>query len=397
MHTITLRLRDVQPNPYRDFEAVPLDRSAVEALRNSMRETGFWSGLQVRAHGDGHQLVFGHNRMQAAAQEFGDDHLYEFDLIEADEREMIRRMNFENLQDLVQPTLGHLRIGVRAARDQIIALMQAGDVEAFVPYYGDISNAKKALRDRDVTCRAIAQFLYGDEYRFRTIERVLNQVAIHPWQEEKRLADLTTMGAKNTPEDAAKREAIVQELAYDTEASKVFHRPAHAEAFRKAVVSPKVRAAVPKASQKGLAAKIASTLKQTAGGVQPPALGGRQGVAKASTPAEERLTEKNIERLVIETAEVLAGVSETDLAARRRMASYAKRLMDMQRLVTEIAGDDELFISIDALGGGTGSEKSDFLLQMRNAESVLKTHGTLLWPRLFDAGPDLTLIEGRAS
>jgi hypothetical protein len=79
------------------------------------------------------------------------------------------------------------------------------------------------------------------------------------------------------------------------------------------------------------------------------------------------------------------------------MASYAKRLMDMQRLVTEIAGDDELFISIDALGGGTGSEKSDFLLQMRNAESVLKTHGTLLWPRLFDAGPDLTLIEGRAS
>lgn len=60
-------LRDLQPNPLRDFTVDPMDDGAVDRLRESIEEDGFWGGVVCRRAPDGtFQIGCGHHRVQAA-------------------------------------------------------------------------------------------------------------------------------------------------------------------------------------------------------------------------------------------------------------------------------------------------------------------------------------------
>ena len=42
------RVGDIQPNPFRHLDRYPIKREKVEALRESLRSTGFWDNVVAR-------------------------------------------------------------------------------------------------------------------------------------------------------------------------------------------------------------------------------------------------------------------------------------------------------------------------------------------------------------
>lgn len=66
-----IALKDIRPNPYRDFTRNPLKQSKIEELCASIKETGFWENIEVRKapDGKGYEMAYGHHRKAAAELE----------------------------------------------------------------------------------------------------------------------------------------------------------------------------------------------------------------------------------------------------------------------------------------------------------------------------------------
>ena len=46
-------LQQLRPNPYRDLARYPIHREKIEALKSSIRSTGFWDNIVIRKAKDG--------------------------------------------------------------------------------------------------------------------------------------------------------------------------------------------------------------------------------------------------------------------------------------------------------------------------------------------------------
>jgi ParB/RepB/Spo0J family partition protein len=61
-----VQLRDLKPNPYRDFKIDPIDPENVKTLIESIRQDGFWGGVVCRQINGEIQIGAGHHRIEAA-------------------------------------------------------------------------------------------------------------------------------------------------------------------------------------------------------------------------------------------------------------------------------------------------------------------------------------------
>jgi hypothetical protein len=62
-----LKLKDILPNPDRDFSLNPLRESRIEALVLSIKETDFWDNIVIRINAKGNpEAAHGHHRIEAA-------------------------------------------------------------------------------------------------------------------------------------------------------------------------------------------------------------------------------------------------------------------------------------------------------------------------------------------
>jgi ParB-like chromosome segregation protein Spo0J len=61
-----IKLNQLQPNPYRDFNIDPIDQDNVTVLAESIREDGFWGGVVIRENNGAYQIAAGHHRIEAA-------------------------------------------------------------------------------------------------------------------------------------------------------------------------------------------------------------------------------------------------------------------------------------------------------------------------------------------
>lgn len=67
-----IALKDILPNPHRDFASNPLNEEKVVKLRASIRDTGFWDNVLLRKSEDKpgkYEIAYGHHRVEAARQE----------------------------------------------------------------------------------------------------------------------------------------------------------------------------------------------------------------------------------------------------------------------------------------------------------------------------------------
>lgn len=96
-----IKIKDILPNPYRDFKFCPIDKDKVDALINSMKQTGFWDNVVVRPHpteSGKYQQAYGHNRLIAASAVFGDNYEVDLPVRELSNEVMLQMMANENME-----------------------------------------------------------------------------------------------------------------------------------------------------------------------------------------------------------------------------------------------------------------------------------------------------------
>ncbi len=95
-----VKLRDINPNPFRRIDEYPLDPTRVEALKNSIDSTGWWQTVVARERdGGGVELAFGHHRLEALHQLYAPDHEVDLTVQPLDDDKMLRMMADENLAE----------------------------------------------------------------------------------------------------------------------------------------------------------------------------------------------------------------------------------------------------------------------------------------------------------
>lgn len=109
-----IKIKDLEPNPYRDMHHYPVNRDKIDRLKQSIEQTGFWDNILCRKAGSKYQLAYGHHRL-VAIQELG---ITEVDIPVKDisDADMVRIMALENREqeDMSQSILIET---VRVVRD----------------------------------------------------------------------------------------------------------------------------------------------------------------------------------------------------------------------------------------------------------------------------------------
>ena len=96
---MNVALRDIRPNPFRQVDRYPISQAKIDALRESIRATGFWDNLLARENGNGPELAYGHHRLQALQEEYGPEHRIELTVRDLDDELMLRIMARENMEE----------------------------------------------------------------------------------------------------------------------------------------------------------------------------------------------------------------------------------------------------------------------------------------------------------
>ena len=99
-----VRLGDLKPNPFRNYDDYPLNKTTVDLLVQSITKTCFWDNILVRRNktelnpkGE-FQLAYGHHRMTAATQVLGVDHIVDIPVKDLSDDDMLRIQGEENLE-----------------------------------------------------------------------------------------------------------------------------------------------------------------------------------------------------------------------------------------------------------------------------------------------------------
>jgi len=182
----TIKLTDIEDNPYRNPESYQYDQGKINALKDSITDTSFWENLLARVTKDGRvQLAYGHHRLQALKQLLGDGHI-ELESIKVNVRpenqltneRMLKIFAQENKDDwgesphnlcmTVLQLQAHLKGLINASKDKDQFLKKIGDSGALK--VDDRSFTR--MKNKGVGASIIAQFLGGTWSR-QTIQDAL--------------------------------------------------------------------------------------------------------------------------------------------------------------------------------------------------------------------------------
>jgi len=93
------KIKDLEPNPFRDMDKYPIDQEKIQSLINSIQETGFWNNILARKHPDKSdklQIAYGHHRMIALQKHLGLEATIDISVKKLDDATMLRIMAEEN-------------------------------------------------------------------------------------------------------------------------------------------------------------------------------------------------------------------------------------------------------------------------------------------------------------
>ncbi len=90
-----ISLKDILPNPNRNFTINPLDEVRIEKLVESINATGFWENVAVRKNSAGkYEIVYGHHRIKAA--QIAGLKTVDVKVLNLNDTEMLERMSRDN-------------------------------------------------------------------------------------------------------------------------------------------------------------------------------------------------------------------------------------------------------------------------------------------------------------
>lgn len=215
----TFRIGDVRANPFRDIEHYPLQPAKIKALRASINNTDFWPTVVARLHSDGYpEIAFGHHRLAAAREEFGEDGRIPLNIKQLSDERMLKMMADENKLEYaadVGVLLETIRTVVFAYADDRVALdpphpkTQAHHLRHAPSFTLDLAT----YPGHPYTANTIAAFLMWDDSVVRDALVVLEEVESGAFA----LSDLNGMTAHQAEQAVlgvrdAKREAAAHGL-----------------------------------------------------------------------------------------------------------------------------------------------------------------------------------------
>jgi ParB-like chromosome segregation protein Spo0J len=94
-----IQIKDLYPNPYRDMDNYPISREKVEALKASIKQTGFWDNIVARNKDGKVQIAYGHHRLTALREALPWDTEVDIPIRDISDSTMIQIMANENMQE----------------------------------------------------------------------------------------------------------------------------------------------------------------------------------------------------------------------------------------------------------------------------------------------------------
>ncbi|MGO8749202.1 MAG: ParB/RepB/Spo0J family partition protein [Thermoguttaceae bacterium] len=92
-------LSKIKPNPFRHMDRYPIQRDKVEALKESLRKTGFWENIVAREVDGEAQIAYGHHRLVALQEELGKKAKVPLVIKDLDDEAMLQMMARENMEE----------------------------------------------------------------------------------------------------------------------------------------------------------------------------------------------------------------------------------------------------------------------------------------------------------
>jgi hypothetical protein len=94
-----VKIKDLEPNPYRDMNNYPMDEAKVRSLIESIKQTGFWDNILSRKNGKKFQIAYGHHRLAAIREVFKPTDEVDIPVKELDDATMLKIMANENMDE----------------------------------------------------------------------------------------------------------------------------------------------------------------------------------------------------------------------------------------------------------------------------------------------------------
>lgn len=98
----TFKLSHIDPNPYRRMDRYPIRPEKVEALKESITSTEWWSNVVARLDPQDStraQIAYGHHRLQALRELYPPSHKIDLNIGELSDEQMIKIMARENMDE----------------------------------------------------------------------------------------------------------------------------------------------------------------------------------------------------------------------------------------------------------------------------------------------------------
>lgn len=121
----TFKVKDIQPNPFRNMKQYPIKRQKVDALKESIKRTTFWDNIVARVVNGKPQIAYGHHRLvalQEALPKNTEVGLIVRDLSDGDMLKIMARENMEEWRADLSVRWETIRAVVQAYADGKIVL-----------------------------------------------------------------------------------------------------------------------------------------------------------------------------------------------------------------------------------------------------------------------------------
>lgn len=167
-----IKIKDLHPNPFRDIDNYPMDAEKIEALKESIDQTGFWDNLVVRKNGKGYQLAYGHHRLEALKQL----KVKEVDLPVRDLSDviMLQMMANENRDEYAMSPIV-MNETIRVVRDFLNAELRKKDPHISLRILFDTEHSLTQAQTHGVGENTILKFL-GSSWKVWRIRLALEQI-----------------------------------------------------------------------------------------------------------------------------------------------------------------------------------------------------------------------------
>lgn len=217
----TFALKDIRPNPFRHMERYPVRRDKVDALRESIRTTEFWNNIVARAIDDdgqpvyaevtdliaGAEIAYGHHRLVALREEYGEDHAVDLILRDLDDTTMLQIMARENAEEwgadasIEQETMRAVVTAFAEGRVELSAppAKTHSDNIRYAPHFS--LECESTEISKPYTVDTVAQFLGWSRIKARRTLQALAAV------EDEEVSEDTYAGLGPAQADAVTREA----------------------------------------------------------------------------------------------------------------------------------------------------------------------------------------------